>query len=394
MNMKKHFTITDETIEQPVSHDDPLLGTYTERVRILVPSDVVKRPKVLFIMGGETALSDRHLVRPFDAYGQRNDMVVVCGEHRGYGTSIAGENQDFPAYVTVTDALADYHAIRLKFADRFPAEWIACGRSYGGSLAIAYAHAYPKDVSAVLCSSGVVDWNAMLPEYDAAVRENLGPVLYERLCKQIDQLTPAEPFSDRWYGRELIYAFVTGLCQYREYQSLLPAVSALAKLPAEQFVGALKRIDRAFAKSSAAQYADANKAVTLSNDAARSCGYGWRVWRYQQAFGLGTFWAPSESRSIYRRSPDDWRSECRALFGERATVFDTGTNWNVREMVPELNVSLIYVRGGKDPWRRVGLPDDRSLKNGTVVTMPGGFHCPDNYPDTGPAVMNVLLAYL
>ncbi|NCC69520.1 MAG: alpha/beta fold hydrolase, partial [Clostridia bacterium] len=241
--MKKTFSITDDIIEQPVSHVDASLGTYRERVKVLVPLCVVKRPKVLFIMGGETALSDRILIRAFNAYGKRNDMVVICGEHRGYGTSIAGLNQDFPEYVSVVDALADYHAIRLKYEERFPAEWIACGRSYGGSLAIAYAYAYPLDVSAVLCSSGVVDWSTMLPEYDVAARENLGQDLYARLCKHVDQLTPADPFSEYWYDRELLYAFVTGLCQYREYQNLLPAVSVLAKLPTKKFVKALKRID-------------------------------------------------------------------------------------------------------------------------------------------------------
>lgn len=392
--MKKEFTITDGTIIQPLAHANPSLGVFRERYKLLVPADVEKRPRVLFIMGGETALADRQLIRAFQAYGKRNDMVLLCGEHRGYGMSIGGDDQSCPAYVSVREALADFHAIRLTLSEQFTGEWIACGRSYGGSLALDYAYTYPQDVSAVLCSSGVVDWNALLPEYDIAVRENLGPELYGRLCDHIDRLSPAEPFTEYWYDRELLYAFVTGLCQYREYRGLLPVVAALAKLPARQFVGALKQADRLFAKGSAALYANSNRTTSLSNDEALSCDYGWHVWRYQQAFGLGTFWAPSEARSIYRRSTDDWQNECCALFGKRAPVFDEGTDWNVRDLVPKLRMPLIYVRGGRDPWRRVGLSDDYPLENGKVITIPDGFHCPDTYPDTGPAIIQELLTYL
>ena len=392
--MAKEFTITNDTIEQPVSHADPALGVFTERVKLLIPAGVIKRPRVLFVMGGESALTDSALIRFFRAYGKRNDMVVLCGEHRGYGTSISGENQNRPAYVSVSEALADYHAVRQKYAERFPAEWIVCGRSYGGSLAISYACAYPQDAAALLCSSGVTDWNALLPEYDAAARENLGPALYERLCGHIDRLSPADPFSEHWYDRELIYAFVTGICQFREYRKLLPAVSAMAKLPTKRFVSAMKTADRLFAKGSAAQHADSNKAATLSNGEACTCRYGWRVWRYQQAFELGTFWAPSEQRSIYRRNAAEWKAECRKLFGQDAPVFDAGVTWDVRDMVPKLNVPMIYVRGGRDPWRRVGLEEAYPLKNGTVVTIQNGFHCPDSYPDTGPAIMETLLSYM
>jgi len=390
---KMKYTILNETIDQPISHKEPSCGIYTERVKLLIPDGVSEKPKVLFVMGYEAALEDATLSVIFKAYGERKDMVILCGEHRGYGRSIAGDDQTVPDYVCAAQALADYHAIRLKYAERFPGPWMIAGYSYGGGLSIYYAHTYPDDGAVVLSSSGVVYWNAMLPEYDMAVRENLGSRLYERLCVHIDNLTPAGPFSDNWYSREIIYAFVTGLSQFRQYQSLHGVVSALAALPTKEFIGMLKRLDAWFARNGAKQYADSNCARTLSNEQALSCAYSWRVWRYQQAFECGTYWAPSAQRSIYRRTEADWNEESRLLFGRDATIFEHA-DWKVRPWVDELKIPLVYVRGEKDPWRRVGLEKEYAIKNGRMMVFDDGFHCPDRSPNNGLKVIEAMLSYV
>jgi pimeloyl-ACP methyl ester carboxylesterase len=390
---KTKYILLDETIEQPVSRTEPARGNFTERVKLLIPADVSERPKVLFVMGYETALEDATLTVLFKAYGERKDLVILCGEHRGYGRSIAGADQTVPGYVCAAEALADYHAIRLKYAQQFPGPWMIAGYSYGGGLSISYAHTYPEDGAVVLSSSGVVDWNALLPEYDLAVRENLGSWFYERLCRHVDHLTPAEPFSENWYGREIIYAFVTGLSQYRQFQSLRGLVAALTLLPTRAFIGVLKRLDAWFAANGANQYADSNCALTLSNEQALTCAYGWRVWRYQQAFECGTYWAPSGPRSIYRRSAADWEEESRLLFGREATVFEHA-DWKVRELVDKLKIPLVYVRGEKDPWRRVGLEKEYAMKNGRMMSFDRGFHCPDRSPADGIQVIEAMLKYV
>ena len=314
---------------QPVSHSNPAGSSYSQRVKFLVPSSNAEKTKVLYIMGLESDLGDKWLIEPYEAFGKREDMVILCAEHRGYGKSIFGNDQTFPDYISIPEALADYHAVREKYAERFSAKWIVYGCSYGGALAINYTHRYPKDADIVISSSGVVDWNAMLPEYDAVVRENLGSSLYERLCIHVDRLSPADPFGDNWFGRELIYAFTTGVCQYRENQNLKGLINALAKLPTAKFVGALRWLDAKFVRGAASDYVESNRMLTMSNSQAETCRWSWRVWRFQQAFQIGTFWAPSSDRSIYRRSIQDWREECRRLFGREASVFDSGTGWNV-----------------------------------------------------------------
>ncbi|MCL1896208.1 MAG: alpha/beta fold hydrolase [Clostridiales bacterium] len=386
--------ITTEMILQPVSHSNPGGSSFSQRVKLLTPPSRAEITKVLYIMGLEQDLGDRWLLEPYEAFGRREDMVIICAEHRGYGKSIFGGDQTCPDYISIPEALADYHAVREKYAERFPVDWIVYGCSYGGALSINYAHTYPGDMGAVICSSGVVDWNAMLPEYDVVARENLGAGLYERLCVHVDRLSPAEPFDKNWYGRELIYAFTTGVCQYRENQNLIGLINALAKLPTSAFIGALRAIDAMFTGRAVSEYAESNRALTLSNTQAETCRWSWRVWRYQQAFQTGTFWAPSEERSIYRRSEADWLDECQRLFGREATVFGSGTGWDVRAMAGELSVPMVYVRGDKDPWREVGLEEDFPLKKGTIMNIAGGFHGPERYPDTGPSVFAEAMKYL
>lgn len=390
----KGYRIETTYHPQPLVHGDESRGMYWERVKLLLPEPGGNIDKVLFIMGLEDALDDKWLTGPYLAFGRRSDMAILCGEHRGYGESVTRGDQSVPDYISIKEALADYHELRREFGPRFPGKWLLYGCSYGGGLVISYAHAYPDDAKAMICSSGVVDWNPLLPEYDEAARENLGPELYERLCVHVDNLTPAEPFSKNWLGREKIYAFVTGLCQFREYQPLMPVVNAMAKLPTPAFVAAMDAADVLFAGKSASDYAESNRALTLTQEQMKKRRFAWRVWRYQQAFMTGTYWAPSAPRSIYRRSEAHWIRESELLFGKRATVFEKGTGWNVRDMVPELKIPMVYVRGGRDPWRRVGLEPDYPLQNGVILNIEDGYHGPERYPDVGPMVMAEALKYL
>lgn len=391
---KKAYRIETKYITQPVYHGDKSAGTFQQRVKLVVPEPCGKITKVLYLIGHESALADKWLLAPFKAFGQRDDMVVLGAEHRGYGISVTENDQTLPSYVSMKQALADYHNVCLAYKERFPCQWLIYGCSYGGGLVINYAHDYPQDAKVAICSSGVTDWNVMLPEYDEVVRENLGDELYERLCHHIDVLSPAKPFDTNWVAREKIYAVVTALTQFREYRSLFNVINATSKLSTKALMSSINLIDSLFAKHELNDYAMSNCTQALTAEQARTGNYAWRVWRYQQAFHTGTFWAPSSSRSIYRRSQEDWAKETELVFGKKGTVFVSGTDWDVRKMVNELKIPLIYVRGGRDPWRNVGLEKDFPIANGKIITIEDGYHGPERYSDTGPAIFEEALKYL
>ena len=267
-------------------------------------------------------------------------------------------------------------------------------RGYGGGLSIAYARAYPDDCSVVLSSSGVVDWDATIPSYDVAVRENLGEDLYGRLCGHIDNLSPAEPFDSNWYSREILYAFVTGVSQFKEMnERFLKVFDGFSRLPTRRFLSAMHLIDSVLAGGEARQYAAANRKLRVTNAEAESGRYRWRVWRYQQAMEVGTFWAPAAGKSIYRRTAEDWRKECSLLFGVESPVLG-GARWEVRSMIPRLTRPLVYVRGGRDPWRGVGLEPDYPLKNGRLLSYEDAFHCPDRAASAGLETIESILSFI
>ncbi len=388
------FRIITERIPCPL--DAAGTGTIDITVKRLVPENCPPEPLVMFSLGNESTVKDSQLERIWKAYGSREDMIILTPEHRGYGTSVTPGDQSVPDYVTPEAALSDYRAVMEHYRCLSSRPWIVSGFSYGGALSIAYAAKYPEGIGVVHSSSGVVDWPAMMPEYDMVVRENAGEKIYERMCRHIDRLSPAEPFDRNWQDREIIYALATAMTQMRGSRGkLVKMLLALLSLPTDMCIALLKAADRAVG-SPMTDYMRSNMTEEVSHDDAVSGRFDWRVWRWQQFSKTGTLWAPSEERSIYRRNEEDWKKECRMLFGTEASVFD-GPSWDVRAMLNDLRAPLVYVRGGRDPWRRIGIEKGTEFPSGgEMVCFDDCYHCPDRDPGTnnGVRVMDVILRYL
>ncbi len=391
----ENFRIISETISQPINHSEADGATFKQRIKILIPDSIISNPSVFFILGNESAINDDTIKTCFNMYGKRNDIMFILAEHRGYGKSVSlDEDQTVPKYVKVDQALADFHVVAEKYHSIYPGPWIVGGYSYGGGLSINYGYKYPNDASVILSSSGVVDWSFLLDSYENQAKENLGSGLYKRLVKHIDNLTPTQPFDQKWKDRELIYSFVSGISQYESYnKSSKKYLEALSKLPTGKFIHALKILDKLGAKGAAGDYVASNSKLNLSRTEALSCKYGWRVWRYQQFTQTGTLWSSTQPNGLYRNSNNDWIKECKLLFGEEPPLLKKD-EWNVKDMVDKLKIPLIYVSGGKDPWKNVCLPKDYKLKNGRYFYFKDSFHCPDREEVNGVKVINEVLKYI
>jgi len=389
----KNYRIIKRSITQPVDHKKPGGATFDQQVDILIPDGAPVDAPVFFILGNEhdVKLSEMEAYR--EKYGDRNDVVFVHAEHRGYGESLTNDDQSIPAYVTVEAALADYHNVVKTLKGEFPGPWMAAGHSYGGGLSINFASRYPDDISVVLSSSGVVDWPFVMDCYDRQVRINLGPDIYGRIANHIESLKPDELFDENWIEREFLIAFVTGMTQYDEYEGYIKYFGALSKLPTGAFLRLLHIMDNTIAGGAALNYALSNAKETLSLEEAYAGMYNWRIWRYQQARETGVFWVSSEGGGIYTRSADDFIEECRAIFGENPKSA-VSPDWSPREMVPDLKVPLIYVCGGRDPWKGLCLEKDYEIKNGKYFYFPDLKHCPERRNKSlGKAVMDEMLRF-
>jgi pimeloyl-ACP methyl ester carboxylesterase len=389
----KNYQIIKRTITQPVDHNNPRGKTFNQQIDILIPDNATKDAPVFFILGNEHDVQYSELFDYHEKYGARDDVIFVHAEHRGYGESLTDDDQSIPSYVTIDRALADYHEVVKTLKSEFPGPWMAAGYSYGGGLSINFAAKYPEDISVALSSSGVVDWPFVMDCYDRQVRLNLGEDIYGRISNHVKNLEPMELFDKNWIEREFLIAFVTGMTQYDEYESYVKPFGMLSKLPTGSFLKVLHLMDNAIANGAALNYALSNTKHTYSLKEAYAGKYNWRVWRYQQAIETGVFWVSSENGGIYTRTADDFIEECRAIFGE-APPTATKPTWSPREMVSGLKVPLVYVCGGRDPWKGLCLEEDYDIKSGKYFYFPELKHCPDRRDrKLGKMVMDEMLKF-
>lgn len=115
----------------------------------------------------ETDATRDSLEKLYKAYGNPKDIIFITVEHRGYGQRVTSStDQSQPSYITIEQALADYHRFVQEFKVQYSGPWMAVGYNYGGSLAVNFAHRYPEDIKGILASRVVVDWPVFFPIYD------------------------------------------------------------------------------------------------------------------------------------------------------------------------------------------------------------------------------------
>ena len=371
------YEIVHTGVQQPVDHANPSGPSFSQEVNILVPKGAGDGSPVFFLLGNEHDITVKELAKFYRQYGAPSDVVFLQAEHRGYGQSITADaDQSVPSYVSIDQALADYHGIVQKYKQKYTGPWMAVGHSYGGGLVINFAASYPGDVKVILSSSGVVDWPFMMDAYDRQVRITMGDETYQRLVAHINNLQPQQLFDRNWMEREFLIAFIHGMTQYGQYKALLPVFKALASLPTPSFLGVLHFLDDSIAQKGALKYAESNARKTLTHDEALSGYYGWRVWRYQQCAETGIFEVSAQPGGVFTRSRDDFVAESRAVFGADPQSAARPA-WSPRAMLDKLTVPLVYVGGGMDPWMGLGLAQDYVIRDGRYFYVPGGQHCPD-----------------
>jgi hypothetical protein len=125
---------------QPIDHENPELGTFTQRV--VVSHVGFDRPTVLVTegYGGTYAFNPKY--REELSKWFNTNMIFV--EYR-YFLESTPEPRDWQ-YLTAKNSADDLHAIRNAFKQIYPGKWIATGISKGGQTTMLYRTFYPEDV--------------------------------------------------------------------------------------------------------------------------------------------------------------------------------------------------------------------------------------------------------
>lgn len=379
----KGYSLLIQQIEQPIDHNDPAKGTFMQQVIVLKPDGIADDAPVHFMLGNETDWTPARLEALYASYGSPTDMIFVTADHRGYGQSIPDIDQSVPSYVTLGAAMADYDRLVTVYKSILSGDWTGGGCSFGGSLAINFAHAYPDHFSAVLASSAPTKWDFEMPEYGVQAEKNLGPVLAGNLAQHMRALKPEALYDERWVDRERLFALTSALSQMEEMRPVRPVVEELSKLPTEEFLPALKEAFPAELLKRIDDWAVRRKAhTTLAADEVASGDYNWHTWKYQQCTEVGTF----AVGNLFPYTQEELVADCRASFGEDPAYL-TAEPWPVDKMLGELTAPVMVISGGEDPWMQTGVGPDHGYDNITFRYYPEALHCPDVYlPEIGKAV--------
>ena len=160
-------------IEQPLDHQNPVAGTFHQRVFI---SHVDFAKPVLLGTEGYAARG----------VGGGELQRILCGnqvavEHRFFGKSTPSPVRW--EYLTVRQSADDLHAIVSALRKLYTGKWVSTGASKGGQTALFYKCFYPDDVDATVAYVAPIN----LAQEDPRIYQFLQTVGDEETRKKIEQ---------------------------------------------------------------------------------------------------------------------------------------------------------------------------------------------------------------
>ena len=200
--------------EQPIDHENPDMGTFTQRVYVCAVHPDSATVVVTEGYGAQYAASPRYRDE-ISALFNTNNIVV---EHRYFlestpypGKSPEEVNWD---YMNAPNAAADLHEVVTALKNVFDGKWISTGISKGGQTTMLYRAYYPEDVDFSVPYVGPLCRGAYDGRHEPFIAEYVG--------------TPADREAVRNFQIELLLRkdrlmpMYDSLCKAREYEFRAP----------------------------------------------------------------------------------------------------------------------------------------------------------------------------
>jgi proline iminopeptidase len=176
------------------------------RLFLTVRGDDRRAPLLLWLHGGPGG-AERPLFRYFDGDLER-DFVVAYWDQRGTGRSF--DDDADPHDLTIARHLADLDVITDRLRQELgQSRIVLIGHSWGGALALLYAHAHPDKIAAVIAVTPLVDMlarqQAQYAFVSAQAAQHKDREVLERLCaigppphRSADNTVAVERLADRY----------------------------------------------------------------------------------------------------------------------------------------------------------------------------------------------------
>ena len=352
-------------IKQPVSHDNPSLGTFNQR--FIVSHVGYDRPVVMVTEGyrGEYGMNPNYR----EEISKEFDTNMVFVEHRYFSKSTpTPRNWE---HLTVWNAVNDLHVINETMKNLYKGKWISTGISKGGQTTIMYRTYFPEDVNisvpyvAPICFDvedgrheffianvcGTPEERKIVEDFQNEFlkrRTQLMP-MFEALCK--------EKGFKFYVSLDEIY----DLCALEYSFALWQWGTSVSKIPA--LTASDKEIFDAMMSVSGPDYFAINDEPSFNIQAARELGYyGYDVIPFAKNLSV-----KSTKGYLHRvMLPEDARD----------IKFDHKVHTDIYKFLDENDPKMIFIYGENDPWTAPA-PQTKLFQgkdNMFMVVQPGGSH--------------------
>ncbi|PKP42505.1 MAG: aminopeptidase [Bacteroidetes bacterium HGW-Bacteroidetes-10] len=349
-------------IDQPVSHKDPSLGTFRQRVFVMHAG--LDRPTVLVTEGYGAAYAASPKYR--EEISRLFNTNIVFVEHR-YFLESTPEPRDWK-HLTAENSAYDLHNVTMILREVYKKKWIATGISKGGQTALIYRAFFPDDVHitvpyvAPLCR-GVEDGRhepflanfAGTPEKRATLLNFQKEVLRRRPALQpmFDALCAEKGYKFNLPTEQIydysVLEFPFAFWQWGSDPAQIPALTASDK----------DVFDYWMKISSPDYFVNDSPTTSFFVQAGRELGY----------YGYNT--KPFEGLLKIKSA----KGYLKTLFltEDAQFKFDKKLSKKLEKFVATTDAKMIFIYGEFDPWSAVMVSEPKST-NIVVVTDPEGSH--------------------
>jgi pimeloyl-ACP methyl ester carboxylesterase len=367
------LTLEQRKFIQPLQHSQPELGFYEQNIQILKPNQVTPDTPIVLFLGSEAGPGD--LRKMSESFRQQRDIIAVQADHRGYGSYSKDLDQTVPAYVSMEQALEDFHQVILSLKKEFQRPVVLVGYSYSATLAILLAAQYPDSVDAIYASSPTVRFPKVSYAHDEKMNQDWSPSLYQSMVSKVSLLSSAQLGDQQYEDRLFLQTLFVGSVQYARFSPLKNNLEKTSPLDLKTFLTTWKGIDQQLAGGLAAKWALGQNTLKLSLSEAQTLNYHSRYWAYQQCQELGSFFISVQANSLFPQTFDDYSEYCQKMFGILPQVM---AEWDIVSKLKNIEAPMLVVNGRKDPWLSIQVSEKDLLSQNTQLFMINdGYHCPD-----------------
>lgn len=350
------------TIEQPISHKDPSLGKFMQRVFVMHVG--LDRPTVLVTEGYGAGYASNPNYR--EELSKLFNTNIIFVEHR-YFLESTPENKDW-TYLTAENSAYDLHNVTMIFREIYKKKWIATGISKGGQTALIYRAFFPDDVHitvpyvAPLCRGaedgrhepfianfvGTPEQRAKILSFQKEILKRRGTLqpIFDALCaeKKYEFNLPLEEIYD--YS---VLEFPFALWQWGSNTDEIPDLNSDDK----------KVFDYWMKISSPDYFVKESSTTSFFIQAAKELGY----------YGYDT--KPYEGL-LKVKSTKNYLSKIFLPQNEKFK-FSKKLSKKLEKFVATTNSNMIFIYGEYDPWSAVKINEPNS-SNIVVFIDPAGSH--------------------